>query len=80
MVQELLDHGAAVKNTRSPLFVYAVEHGHVSLFELLVERGCDLREKETAVECMSMAKERGLDWMLQLLQEYGVDVSESTNR
>lgn len=71
--QELLDHGADIKNLRRPLLVYAVEQERVSLFRRLVERGCDPCDRKTVAECVRLAKEQGLESMLQLLSEHGVN-------
>ena len=77
VVQELLDHGADINIGSRPLLAYAIEHEHVALFRLLVERGCDPRVEEAATEFVGTAKEHGLESMLQLLREYGVNSDDT---
>ncbi|KAH3952998.1 hypothetical protein HBH53_036430 [Parastagonospora nodorum] len=77
VVQELLDHGADIKIGSRPLLAYAIEHENVALFRLLVERGCDPRVDEAATECVRIAEEYGLESMLQLLREHGVNSDDT---
>ncbi|KAH3976617.1 hypothetical protein HBH52_122240 [Parastagonospora nodorum] len=77
VVQELLDHGADIKIGSRPLLAYAIEHENVALFPLLVERGCDPRVDEAATECVRIAKGYGLESMLQLLREHGVNSDDT---
>jgi hypothetical protein len=73
VVEELLNHGAEVRDRSASLLVSAVEHEHTAMFRLLVERGCEVRDADTAAKCVEVAKEQGLESMLQLLKEFGVE-------
>jgi hypothetical protein len=60
---------------RSPL-ASAISMEHTELFNFLIERGADLDTSGTAEECVKRAKKDGLDSMLSLLKEHGVDVGD----
>jgi ankyrin repeat protein len=77
VVQELLDYGADIKIGSRPLLAYTIEHEHVALFRLLVERGCNSRVDEAATQCVRTAKEHGLESMLQLLREHGINSDDT---
>ena len=75
IVEELLNNGAEIQNGPRPLLVHAIEHKHEAMFRLLVERGVDLRDHDPIKDCVSVAKEKGLDSMLKLLTEFGGELS-----
>ncbi|KAF2649141.1 ankyrin [Lophiostoma macrostomum CBS 122681] len=78
IVRLLLDAGDDVNKTpgkNSPL-VHAIAREHAAMFKLLVERGADLHLDGTAQECVQRAHNDGLDSMLVLLAEHGVDVNK----
>jgi hypothetical protein len=54
----------------------AISMEHTELFNFLIERGADLDTSGTAEECVKRAKKDGLDSMLSLLKEHGVDVGD----
>jgi hypothetical protein len=56
------------------LLPHAIENEHVIMFLLLVERGCDVTEPDTVAACVKVAQEKGLDSMLELLRESGMEV------
>lgn len=79
IVQLLLDAGTDVNASTgkdSPL-AHAISREHTAMFKLLLERGADLELKGTAQECVRCAKKDGLDSMLALLEESGVDIREA---
>ena len=49
------------------------------MFQLLLERGADLRDVETVKECIDQAKKMGLRSMLELLEDHGVNVGAKWN-
>jgi ankyrin repeat protein len=74
----LLDAGADVNEGTgkdSPL-VQAIAREHTAMFNLLVKRGGNLYLNGTAQACVQRAKKDGLDSMLVLLAQHGVDVSD----
>jgi hypothetical protein len=78
IVRMLLDAGVDVNEEigpQSPL-TSAISMEHTELFNLLIERGADLNTPGTAEECVKRAKKDGLDSMLSLLKEHGVDVGD----
>jgi ankyrin repeat protein len=80
IVRLLLDAGIDANETvgrRSPL-VSAISLEHTAMFNLLLERGADLSE-DKAKRCVrkAKAKAQGLESMLRLLEERGVDVGSS---
>lgn len=78
VTQLLLDTGVDPNESiglESPL-AGAIAKEHTALFKLLIERGADLRSTGTAEECIRRAREGGLESMLDLLKEHGVDVGE----
>jgi hypothetical protein len=76
VVEVLLNHGAEVRDSSAPLLVSAIEHEHTAMFRLLIERGCEVRDTDTAAKCVRPAKEQGLESMLELLREFGVGHGE----
>jgi hypothetical protein len=77
-VQLLLDAGVDANESigaESPL-ASAIGMEHVVLFNLLLERGADLDSPGTAEECVRRAKKDGLESMLTLLEEHGVDIAK----
>ena len=77
VVRLLLDAGVDVNESigkDSPL-AGAIATEHTALFEFLLERGADLHSPGTAEECVRRAKKDGLESMLLLLEEHGVDVN-----
>jgi hypothetical protein len=77
VVEVLLNHGAEVRDSSASLLVSAIEHEHTAMFRLLIERGCEVRDTDTAAKCVRAAREQGLESMLQLLREFGVGHAES---
>lgn len=78
IVQLLLDAGADVNASTgkvSPL-AHAISREHTSVVKLLLDRGAELKFDGTAQECVRRAKKDGLDSMLALLEESGVDTRE----
>jgi hypothetical protein len=78
IVRILLDAGVDFNEEigpRSPL-ASAISTEHTDLFNFLIERGADLNTPGTAEECVKRAKKDGLDSMLYLLKEHGVDVGD----
>jgi hypothetical protein len=74
IVEELLNAGADVKNGSHSLLPHAIEHEHVIMFRLLVERGCDVKDPAAVAVCVKVAQEKGLDSMLELLREAGIEI------
>jgi hypothetical protein len=74
IVEELLNAGADVKNGSHSLPPHAIEHEHVVMFRLLVERGCDVKDPAAVAVCVKVAQEKGLDSMLELLREAGIEI------
>ena len=77
VVRLLLDAGVDVNESigkDSPL-AGAIATEHTALFEFLLERGADLHSPGTAEECVRRAKKHGLESMLMLLENHGVDVN-----
>jgi hypothetical protein len=87
IVRILLEHGAnadGVPNFRCgstimapwpPPIVSAVRLEQKEMFRLLVEHGADLGEK--GVEAVKVAREEGLESMLEMLKEYNVNIEEN---
>jgi hypothetical protein len=78
IVRILLDAGVDVNEEigpRSPL-ASAISMEHTDLFNFLIKRGADLNTPGTTEECVKRAKKDGLDSMLYLLNEHGVDVGD----
>lgn len=79
IVRLLLDAGVDVNESTgadSPL-VSAISLEHTELFKLLVEKGADLQAPGIVDTCISIARRDGLESMLELLGEYGIDVTKS---
>jgi hypothetical protein len=77
IVRMLLDAGVDANESTgadSPL-VSAISKEHTVLFNLLIERGADIKSPGTAEECVKYAKKDGLESMLQLLEQHGVDIN-----
>lgn len=76
IVRLLLDAGVDPNESTGPLspLVGAISTEHTELFKFLIERGADLSTPGTSEECVKVAKKDGLESMLKLLEEYGVDV------
>jgi hypothetical protein len=90
IVELLLDHGASpdgvielnehkVKTGELIPLVAALELEHVRMFHLLLERGASFIDQEAGLKCAKVAKENGLDSMLDLLKENGVDVDADSS-
>jgi hypothetical protein len=75
IVQLLLEHGADpnAHNGEVAPIVGALEMEHTAMFRLLLEHGAVVASPETAHECVRRVKEAGLESMLELLRESGVD-------
>jgi ankyrin repeat protein len=69
VVEELLDHGGDVQKSSGDLLVHAVRYEHVTMFRLLVERGCNPHKGTTMARCAWAAEEEGLESMLEILRE-----------
>jgi hypothetical protein len=78
IVEVLLNFGANIDNLPWPLLTYAIEHEHVAMFWLLVKWGCDLEDSDTQEKCVNVAREQGLDSMLGLLRDAGMDVDHAS--
>ncbi|KAH7397370.1 hypothetical protein BKA66DRAFT_454238 [Pyrenochaeta sp. MPI-SDFR-AT-0127] len=77
IVRLLLDAGVDVNESigcESPL-VSAISLEHTEMFRFLIERGANLRAPRTAEECVKRARKGGLESMVKLLEEHGVDVN-----
>lgn len=61
-----------------PPIVSAVRLEQKGMFRLLVEYGADL--KEVGSEAVKVAREDGLDSMLEMLEEYNVSIEDDTKR
>ncbi|KAF2867228.1 ankyrin repeat-containing domain protein [Massariosphaeria phaeospora] len=70
IVRLLLDAGADANESIGPM-------EHTAIFNLLIERGADLHSKGTTEECIERAWKDGLESMLVLLKEHGVDVKDT---
>jgi ankyrin repeat protein len=77
VVQVLLDAGVNPNEATAAnsLLAKAIRLEHTALFKLLIKHGADLHAPGTAEECVRQANKDGLDSMLQLLQEHGVDIT-----
>jgi ankyrin repeat protein len=83
VVRLLLDAGVDANETpetpsmgvKSPL-ANAIWKEHTAMFDLLLDRGADLHAEGVAEECVQRAKEDGLESMLLLLKEHGVDIGD----
>jgi ankyrin repeat protein len=79
IVRLLLDASVDVNEdigSRSPL-ASAIGVEHTELFKYLLGHGADLHTPGTAEECVKRAKTDGLESMLCLLKEHGVDVDDA---
>jgi ankyrin repeat protein len=77
IVRMLLEAGVDANESTgadSPL-VSAISKEHTVLFNLLIERGADIKSPGTAEECVKYANKDGLESMLQLLEQHGVDIN-----
>jgi hypothetical protein len=84
VVQLLLDAGGDPNDKgnypRSPLLsplMSAIKREHTEMFQLLVERGADVQLR--AEKCVRLARKEGLESMLLLLKEHGVDMHSKGN-
>jgi ankyrin repeat protein len=76
VVRLLLDAGADANEsgtTISPL-AGAIANENTAIFKLLIERGANVQS--IAQECIKIASEDGLESMIQLLKEHGVNIVE----
>jgi hypothetical protein len=77
-VRVLIDAGVDVNEdigSRSPL-ASAIGLEHTELFKFLIDHGADITSPGTAEECVKRARKDGLDSMLCLLKECGVNVGD----
>ncbi len=74
----LLNHRRYDSCSLQPLLVYAIEKEHEAMFRLLINRGADPKDAETSAECIKVARKNGLESMLDLLAEFGVEVGGRT--
>ncbi|PSN65748.1 hypothetical protein BS50DRAFT_574277 [Corynespora cassiicola Philippines] len=75
LVKLLLDYGADMFEGDPDPFVSAIFLEHTSLFRLMMEKKGVLRE-EVGRQCLRKAQEDGLESMIELLREYGVNADE----
>ena len=78
VVRLLLDAGVDVNESigkESPL-AWAIAAEHTELFKFLLERGANLHSPGTAEGCVRRAKQAGLESMLSLLEQNGVNVKD----
>ncbi len=74
ILEALLNDGGYEIADLQPLLVHAIDHEHKAMFRLLLSHGVDPKVPETSVECVKVAKEKGLESMLDLLAQAGVDM------
>lgn len=74
IVELLLDHGDNANTVSSDSLVKIIDLEHSALLLLLLERGLQLGQ-DAGRKCVRQAKEKGLESMLTLLNENGVDVA-----
>lgn len=74
IVEILLDHGTDPNNGSRSSLVSAIKHEHEAMFQLLVKKGGESIHPDTCLTCVKVAKEEGLESMLELLREYDMDV------
>ncbi|CAN9106918.1 unnamed protein product [Alternaria alternata] len=82
VVRLLLDAGVDVNESigkESPL-ACAIAAEHTALFNFLLERGANLHSPGTAEECVRRAKQDGLESMLSLLEQHGVNVKDCSEQ
>lgn len=82
VVRLLLDAGVDVNGSigkESPL-AWAIAAEHTALFKFLLERGANLHSPGTAEECVRRAKQDGLESMLSLLEQHGVNVKDCSEQ
>jgi ankyrin repeat protein len=72
-VRILLEHGADSNHGTVPPIVSAVKLEHKEMFHLLLKHGVELADAGRAAA--KVAREEGLDSMLELLELHGVDVT-----
>jgi hypothetical protein len=78
VVRLLLDAGVDANETpsvKSPL-ASAIWKEHTAMFDLLLDLGADLHAEGVAEECVQRAKEDGLESMVLLLKDHGVDIGD----
>ncbi|KAF2824124.1 ankyrin [Ophiobolus disseminans] len=78
IVRLLLDVGVDANETIGPgsPLASAISREHKAMFRLLIEREADVYATGVAEECMRRARKEGLESMLLLLKEHGVDIGE----
>jgi hypothetical protein len=74
ILKELFNNGETIGNDSRSLLVSAIGQEDVAIFWLLLEQGADLSDRETVLDCVKIAEQNGLDSMLKLLNEAGVDL------
>jgi ankyrin repeat protein len=75
VMKALMEYGAD-PNKGDPLpIVSAVSRERVDMFQMLLDHGASL-DGENGRKAAQKAREEGLDSMLELLKEHGVDVQE----
>jgi ankyrin repeat protein len=72
-VRILLENGADSNHGTVPPIVSAVKLEHKEMFHLLLKHGAELGD--AGQEAVKVAREEGLDSMLALLEEHGVDMA-----
>jgi hypothetical protein len=76
IVKFLVEKGGDVNAGSPPSVVSAVQLEHTAMFRYLVERGAVLNTGSTGGEAVGRAKAAGLESMLALLQDCGVDLGD----
>ena len=82
VVRLLIDAGVDVDESigkESPL-AWAIAAEHTALLNFLLERGANLHSPGTAEECVRRAKQDGLESMLSLLEQHGVNVEDCSEQ
>ncbi|RYO55956.1 hypothetical protein AA0116_g8774 [Alternaria tenuissima] len=82
VVRLLIDAGVDVDESigKESSLAWAIAAEHTALFNFLLERGANLHSPGTAEECVRRAKQDGLESMLSLLEQHGVNVEDCSEQ